>query len=646
MAEPVYCFVDAQEILEDIELYRPGGFHPIMPGDFLGPNNRFDVWNKLGQGAFGIVWLCFDTAKEKFCAVKVLRADYSSNNHMLQEMGHSGMLQNVSLQEAWENHVVLPLESFFVHGPNGKHLCTVMPLLGPDILDARIRHSDDVPFLKDICYQLTKGLTFLHKHGVGHGDIRNHNVLFKTMLDDLTPDEMNAYMPAPIGREIHKLNGESCDNPHAPTHAIEPMDLSLEDRYITRDIAIVDLGVCFDLNSPPMRSSIPESWAAPENQPPMHARPGMGSDLWALGCTIASVLCGSTPFAPGNVFSWEVLEEALGPIPEPYRAVLIKNKAPGIQQYAQPFPMPLMVPAHVLERCKVERLEKNGIDDFLHDIISQEEEYVHPDWDYETETLRPRLGKGWATPAHVDANLQEHTEYGCKDELHDSIDDEERPMALPIGITRQLDPAAVPGAVDLLKQLLRWHPEDRVPAEQLLDHEWFEGRNKKITMETDEQYKPMISLPKGDSGYASLFESEHTPEDMDSADSASPMEQATHEQVDLLGSEFVGKALIRSGIKSSHNTIHEEILTQVKFNLDEKSVDDNGLHLIKISMDQEDRDELRCCEMRRRKLHIDVVVVSVFVGVGVLGRVVRGFCGIDMSIVDKVWQAARRMLRL
>lgn len=36
---------------------------------------------------------------------------------------------------------------------------------------------------------------------------------------------------------------------------------------------------------------------------------------------------------------------------------------------------------------------------------------------------------------------------------------------------RRLDPAAVSGTVDLLQKPWRWHPGDRLPAEQLLDHE-------------------------------------------------------------------------------------------------------------------------------------------------------------------------------
>src|SRR3569833_2061178 len=38
--------------------YRPGGFHPVILGDFLDPDQRFKVVSKLGHGGFATVWLC------------------------------------------------------------------------------------------------------------------------------------------------------------------------------------------------------------------------------------------------------------------------------------------------------------------------------------------------------------------------------------------------------------------------------------------------------------------------------------------------------------------------------------------------------------------------------------------------------------
>lgn len=47
---------------EDVEDYRPGGFHPVSLGDTF--QNRYKIRNKLGFGGFGTVWMARDM-KEK-----------------------------------------------------------------------------------------------------------------------------------------------------------------------------------------------------------------------------------------------------------------------------------------------------------------------------------------------------------------------------------------------------------------------------------------------------------------------------------------------------------------------------------------------------------------------------------------------------
>lgn len=284
-----YCPLDEAAQLEDIQFYRPGGFHPVMTGDFLGDDDRFDVWNKLGQGTFGIVWLCHDQKKKRFCAVKILRDDFSNSKDGLREVRIKDMLPGVSAEAAWENHLAMPLEYFWQSGPNGRHLCIVMPLLGPNISASRVRDHNDTPFLKNICFQLVEGVAFLHQHGLCHGDLRSANILFKTSLADLTTEQMERFMPSPIAHEIWMVGADTSGGPHAPRYAVQPMNLALIDRYISKDIAIIDFGTAFPTESPPYASLIPTPWAAPENQPEIDSQPGPGSDLWSLGCTIAEV---------------------------------------------------------------------------------------------------------------------------------------------------------------------------------------------------------------------------------------------------------------------------------------------------------------------------------------------------------------------
>ncbi|KAJ0116666.1 hypothetical protein J7T55_009816 [Diaporthe amygdali] len=171
------------------------------------------------------------------------------------------MLGGVSTEEAWDNHIVMPLKTFIQHGPNGEHLCIIMPLLGPPVTGSRTFNWNNVPLLKDICFQLVKGMS----RGLCHGDFH-------------------------------------------PT------------KYITKEIAIIIFGVACEAENSIKPSVIPDKYASPERQSELGSLPSIGSDMWALGCTIAEVLCGTTPFEVSDKFSFEELEGTLGPMPEPLRS--------------------------------------------------------------------------------------------------------------------------------------------------------------------------------------------------------------------------------------------------------------------------------------------------------------------------------------
>jgi serine/threonine-protein kinase SRPK3 len=75
--------------------------------------------------------------------------------------------------EVGSRHVIQLLDHFDIEGPNGKHQCLVLEFLGPsvpDILDQRFNH-ERLPgkLAKSSIKQALVGLTYLHKHNIGHG---------------------------------------------------------------------------------------------------------------------------------------------------------------------------------------------------------------------------------------------------------------------------------------------------------------------------------------------------------------------------------------------------------------------------------------------------------------------------------------------
>ncbi|KAI1747568.1 kinase-like protein [Xylaria castorea] len=304
--------------IEDVEDYRPGGLHPIDMFDML-LDGRFEVCHKLGSGGIATVWLCYEKAVRKWKAIKINVADRSYDDSP--ELKVAKVLERSSdtshLLE--NNHIAMPLETFWIEGPNGRHLCTVLPVLGPRLSDWRhMSLGTDAARINSVCYQLTKGLDFLHSHEICHGDFRPQNILMQLKgngLDDLEPEQLFDLLHYPARDEVLTLEGKR--SPHAPKWAVEPLWWSELREYISDNVALVDFGEAFEESQPPKSLGIPRVYAAPEviyGGVPA----GIGSDIWSLAYTIIETRTGM-PLEPSVWGPLSRMERFAGPIPPPYR---------------------------------------------------------------------------------------------------------------------------------------------------------------------------------------------------------------------------------------------------------------------------------------------------------------------------------------
>lgn len=440
---------------ETLRYYRPGGYHPIVIEDRLGESGRFTVLRKLGYGTYGTVWMCWDAKVKKLRAVKVMQADNSEEG--LKEVGLLAMLaeddNEVSVEDAYKNHLAVPLEHFWQDGPNGRHLCIVMPVLGPNVMKAKA--LGDVDFLKDVCSQVTGGLAFLHGKGMAHGDLHPGNILLQTTLSDLDVDDTAPLLTQFNYEELH-AEGHDGPGPRAPKYIYESFYWAeVDPKYFKKEIAIIDFGTSFEASDPPNYQTIDASLRAPEQFFGSH--PSQASDLWALGCTLMHILGSRNPFSTyKTVNKWSPVprwEDALGPLPHPYRAKWIASKgAAGSRKrkYAEMAESePVSLSSEQLAKAKKCRLEEWGTEDVILAFLAKPSTILVP------INAQPKQQQQQQDEA-------ENSDASGSDNESQRSAEEVKEWCLP---REELD-----SAVSLVRSLFKYDPLDRTPAKDLLAH--------------------------------------------------------------------------------------------------------------------------------------------------------------------------------
>ncbi|KAH8289633.1 hypothetical protein KR054_008461 [Drosophila jambulina] len=158
--------------------YKFGGYHPVSVGDVF--KDRYYAIHKLGWGHFSVVWMCFDSVEERYCAIKMVK----SADHFTETARDEIELLNFIAVSHWHplrDRIVEFTDHFSVSGSHGTHLCLVFEILGDTLLKLiqRSRYQG-VPIrnVKQIALQVLEGLYYIHKHcSIIHTDLKPENVL-------------------------------------------------------------------------------------------------------------------------------------------------------------------------------------------------------------------------------------------------------------------------------------------------------------------------------------------------------------------------------------------------------------------------------------------------------------------------------------
>ncbi|KAI1268025.1 kinase-like domain-containing protein [Xylariaceae sp. FL1019] len=425
--------------IEDVEEYRPGGFAPVQIGDTLG-GGRFEVFRKLGFGGIAIVWLCWEVETAKWRAIKINAANHSQHNRGDLQAMKVWEDHGVDAKQLEENHLFVPLEVFFEDTSNGSHLCTVMPVLGPP-LDQWRKHSirEDPDRVNKICYQLVKGLGFMHRHGLCHGDFRPQNILTKlkpNALDLISKDLMATMLDKPRYANLRTTDGQR--SPHAPTRVSTAVSGNPFNSVVLDDAVVVDFGEAYSPSEPPSWFGIPQIYQSPEilfN----NKSSGFASDVWSLGLTLLELRLDEYP--PNSILvNIRNMERLIGPIPQQYRLGAQRKLAEefgidledGGELFDDQFLMgPVDEPIGAQEKREFRSVQ---FTDRLEMKIASERRSYGQEWDHE----------------HPD---------GAKDTLFLIKYFLPRDEVLQLG--------------DLIRRMLKYDPQDRLSVPQVLRHPWF-----------------------------------------------------------------------------------------------------------------------------------------------------------------------------
>lgn len=159
--------------VERLELYVPGGYHPVMIDDLL--HNRYRIVDKLGFGGHSTIWLARDEVIQCYVTVKagisslscprrapdILRALTRSRTsskapHASPDAKMCAALPNI-------------LDAFDVRGPNGTHPCYTLTPAEGSLKEAYFSDLFSVQVARALASKLTIAVAFVHSQGFVHG---------------------------------------------------------------------------------------------------------------------------------------------------------------------------------------------------------------------------------------------------------------------------------------------------------------------------------------------------------------------------------------------------------------------------------------------------------------------------------------------
>ncbi|KAL9039061.1 MAG: hypothetical protein Q9180_002755 [Flavoplaca navasiana] len=309
-----------QDDVEDLEVYQPGGYHPVNVGDVFS-NGRYCVVHKLGWGSYSTVWLVRDAKLSRYVALKVIVASESKDSAESRILRH--LSQNHNQEDGTMDFVTSLLDEFHVQGPNGYHLCLITNLTRCSIGASKKAHPwlFSLTVARAIVAQVIIAVRAIHRKGVVHGDLHLRNILLALpQIDSMSVAEIYQNFNPPRQNKVYRMDGGS-PGLEAPSHTVKPAWVVTPCHQVHDPrICIADFGGAW-LNAdllPKHGIQAPLVYLPPEDT---FARNSLGFpvDIWTLACSIYEIM-GDGPLLEGFLSDKDdmiaEMISCVGPLPQ------------------------------------------------------------------------------------------------------------------------------------------------------------------------------------------------------------------------------------------------------------------------------------------------------------------------------------------
>lgn len=274
--------------VERLDMYEPGGYHPIMIDDVL--HQRYCVVDKLGYGGYSTVWLAYDNHCNRHVAIKV---GVSATPHLRRE---SSILRQLASSIAKATPAVL--DEFEIQGPNGTHACYVTDATQGSLYEAKFSRLSPIQVARVLATKLVLAVASVHSQGFVLGDIRLGNVLLKLpdTFNQLSVAQFRDQYGDPERIPVRRIDQTPLP-PNVPAQVVVPLYLGKKAQDFTtgdaQGLILADFGESFRPaverrlgkdNHIPLTKRAPEAFFEPD------APLSFPSDIWSLGNAIWDVL--------------------------------------------------------------------------------------------------------------------------------------------------------------------------------------------------------------------------------------------------------------------------------------------------------------------------------------------------------------------